>query len=62
MVFDVEADKMTGSSEQKKFKIEEIGNKASQTRQPEGMQVEEMQTQALRTLQPQGVVFKSWSS
>ncbi|KAL0013072.1 hypothetical protein SO802_000141 [Lithocarpus litseifolius] len=39
--------KMTSSSGQKKFEIEEIGNKASsQLRQPEGIQVEEMQLQA----------------
>uniref|UniRef100_A0A2N9FGH1 RRM domain-containing protein n=1 Tax=Fagus sylvatica TaxID=28930 RepID=A0A2N9FGH1_FAGSY len=39
VVFDVEAVKMTSnSSEQTKFEIEEIGNEASQTRQPEGIQ------------------------
>uniref|UniRef100_A0A7N2L3H6 Uncharacterized protein n=1 Tax=Quercus lobata TaxID=97700 RepID=A0A7N2L3H6_QUELO len=49
---------MTNSSGQKKFEIEEIGNKASsQLRQPEGIQVEEMQLQASSTLKPQGVVF-----
>ncbi|XP_075651331.1 disease resistance protein At4g27190-like [Castanea sativa] len=57
MVIDVEAVKMTDSSEQKKFEIQVIGNEASQTRQPEGSQVEEMQPQALSTLKPQGMVF-----
>jgi hypothetical protein len=58
VVFDVEAVKMTSnSSEQTKFEIEEIGNEASQTRQPEGIQVVEMQTQAISTLKPQRVVF-----
>ncbi|XP_030955396.1 protein SUPPRESSOR OF npr1-1, CONSTITUTIVE 1-like [Quercus lobata] len=47
MVIDVKEVKMTNSSGQKKFEIEEIGNKASsQLRQPEGIQVEEMQLQA----------------
>jgi disease resistance protein RPS2 len=58
VVFDVEAVKMTSnSSEQTKFEIEEIGNEASQTRQPGGIQVVEMQTQAISTLKPQRVVF-----
>ena len=43
MVMDVEAVKMTDSSEQKKFEIQVNGNEASQRRQPEGSQVEEMQ-------------------
>ena len=54
MVFNVEPVKMTISSEQKKIEIGEIGNLASQERQPERIQVEEMQPQALST---QGVVF-----
>ena len=54
MVFNVEPVKMTISSEQKKIEIGEIGNLASQERQPECIQVEEMQPQALST---QGVVF-----
>ena len=33
MEIDIEEIKMTDSSEQKKFEIEEIGNEASQTRQ-----------------------------
>ena len=50
MVFDVEPVKMTDSSDQKKFEIEEIGNLlASQARQLQGLQIEEMQPQALRT-------------
>ena len=57
MVMDVEAVKMTDSSEQKKFEIQVNGNEASQRRQPEGSQVEEMQPQALSTLKPQGMVF-----
>nr|POE67718.1 disease resistance protein rps2 [Quercus suber] len=57
MVFDVEAVKMTDSGEQNRPEIEEIGNVASHTRQPEVIQVEEMQPQALSTLKPQGVVF-----
>ena len=57
MVFDVEAVKMTDSGEQNKHEIEEIGNVALHTRQPEVIQVEEMQPQALSTLKPQGVVF-----
>ena len=57
MVFDVEAVKMTDSGEQNKPEIEEIGNVALHTRQPEVIQVEEMQPQALSTLKPQGVVF-----
>ncbi|KAF3946964.1 hypothetical protein CMV_026834 [Castanea mollissima] len=56
MVIDVKEVKMTNSSGQKKFEIEEIGNEASsQLRQPEGIQVEEMQLQASSTLKPQGV-------
>ncbi|KAF3966463.1 hypothetical protein CMV_009440 [Castanea mollissima] len=54
MVINVEPVKMTISSEQKKIEIGEIGNLASQERQPERIQVEEMQPQALST---QGVVF-----
>ncbi|XP_075652497.1 uncharacterized protein LOC142622828 [Castanea sativa] len=58
MVIDVNKVKMTNSSGQKKFEIEEIGNKvSSQLRQPEGIQVEEMPLQASSTLKPQGVVF-----
>ncbi|KAK7829081.1 protein light-dependent short hypocotyls 6 [Quercus suber] len=58
MVIDVKEVKMTNSSGQKKFEIEEIGNKASsQLRQPEGIQVEKMQLQASSTLKPQEVVF-----
>ena len=58
MVIDVKEVKMTNSSGQKNFEIEEIGNKASsQLRQPEGIRVEEMQLQASSTLKPQGVVF-----
>ena len=49
MVFDVEPVKMTDSSDQKKFEIEEIGNLASQARQLQGLQIEEMQPQALST-------------
>ena len=57
MVFGVEEVKMNDSGEQNKSEIEEIGNVASHTRQPEVIQVEEMQPQALNTLKPQGVVF-----
>ena len=57
MVFDVEAVKMTDSGEQNKPEIEEIGNVASHTRQPEVIHVEEMQPQALSTMTPKGVVF-----
>ena len=49
MVFDVEPVKMTDSSDQKKFEIEEIGNLTSQARQLQGLQIEEMQPQALST-------------
>ncbi|XP_030933417.1 uncharacterized protein LOC115959225 [Quercus lobata] len=57
MVFDVETVKRTDSAERNKSEIEEIGNVASHTRQPEVIQVEEMQPQVLSTLKPQGVVF-----
>ena len=57
MEIDIEEVKMTDSSEQKKFEIEEIGNEASQTRQPDVIQVEDMQLQASSTLKPQRVLF-----
>ncbi|XP_065637589.1 uncharacterized protein LOC111992481 isoform X2 [Quercus suber] len=57
MEIDIGEFKMTDSSEQKKFEVEEIGNEASQTRQPDVMQVEDMQVQALSTLKPQRVLF-----
>ena len=47
MVFDVEAVKMTDSGEQNKPEIEEIGNVASHTRQPE----------VISTMKPKGGVF-----
>ena len=49
MVFGVEEVKMNDSGEQNISEIEEIGNVASHTRQPEVIQVEEMQPQALST-------------
>ena len=52
MEIDIEEVKMTGSSEQKKFEIEEIGNEALQTRQLDVIQVEDMQLQASNTLKP----------
>ena len=57
MEIDIEEVKMTNSSEQKKFEIEEIGNEASQTRQPDVIQVEDMQLHASCTLKPQRVLF-----
>nr|XP_023870479.1 uncharacterized protein LOC111983057 isoform X2 [Quercus suber] len=57
MEIDIEEVKMTDSSEQKKFEIEEMGNDASQTRQPDVIQVEDMQLQASSTLKPQRVLF-----
>uniref|UniRef100_A0A7N2L3P6 C2H2-type domain-containing protein n=1 Tax=Quercus lobata TaxID=97700 RepID=A0A7N2L3P6_QUELO len=57
MEIDIEEVKMTDSSEQKKFEIEEMGNDASQTRQPDVIQVENMQLQASSTLKPQRVLF-----
>ena len=53
---DEAVDMLSSLSEQTKFKIEEIGNEASQ-RQPEFMQVEEMPQQGISTLKPQRVVF-----
>lgn len=41
---------------QSNLENEEIGNEASQRRQPEVIQVEEMQLQAINTLRPRGVV------
>ncbi|KAL0013059.1 hypothetical protein SO802_000128 [Lithocarpus litseifolius] len=57
MEIDIGEVKMTDSSEQKKFEIEEMGNDASQTRQPDVIQVEDMQLQASSTLKPQRVLF-----
>ncbi|XP_050272943.1 uncharacterized protein LOC126716054 isoform X3 [Quercus robur] len=57
MEIDIEEVKMNDSSEQKEFEIEEIGNEASQTRQPAVIQVEDMQLQASSTLKPQRVLF-----
>ena len=58
MEFGDEAAEMTSnSSEQMEIDSEEIGNEASQTRQPDVIQVEDMQLQASSTLKPQRVLF-----